>query len=56
MTDGEQYKMRRRQIVSEGYKGLLGSLLGRKSDRDNTTEDGEPNEYLALAEANPYDD
>lgn len=36
--------------------GLLGSLLGRKSDRDNTTEDGEPNEYLALAEANPYDD
>lgn len=36
--------------------GLIGALLGRNSDAENTGEDGEPNEYLALAEANPYDD
>ncbi|MDG1877872.1 MAG: hypothetical protein P8I99_10750 [Acidimicrobiales bacterium] len=36
--------------------GILGALLGRNSDKENTTEDGEPNEYLALSELNPYDD
>jgi len=35
--------------------GILGSLIGRASDKANTTEDGEPNEYLALSESNPYD-
>ena len=39
-----------------GLAGLLGGLIGRNSDLDNVTEDGEPNEYLALSESNPYDD
>ncbi len=34
--------------------GLLGSLVGRSSDADNTTDDGEPNEHLALSQENPY--
>ena len=34
--------------------GALGGLVGRKSDLDNVTDDGEPNEYLALANTNPY--
>ncbi len=36
--------------------GFLGSLIGRNSDRENMTDDGEPNEYLALSDSNPYDD
>ena len=38
-----------------GLAGLFGGLIGRKSDLDNLTDDGEPNEHLALSDANPYD-
>ena len=34
--------------------GALGGLIGRDRDLDNVTEDGEPNEYLALSDSNPY--
>lgn len=37
-----------------GLAGALGALIGRNSDLDNVTDDGAPNEYLALANANPY--
>ena len=33
----------------------LGGVLGRDRDLDNLTDDGEPNEHLALADANPYE-
>ena len=36
--------------------GVLGGLVGRDRDLDNVTDDGEPNEYLALSDANPYDE
>ncbi len=35
--------------------GILGGLIGRNSDLDNVDDDGEPNEYLQLSDANPYD-
>ena len=38
-----------------GLAGLFGALVGRKSDLDNVTEDGEPNEYRVLSDANPYE-
>lgn len=38
-----------------GLAGALGTLIGRNSDRNNVTDDGEPNEYLALANTNPYE-
>ena len=38
-----------------GLAGVLGSLIGRNSDLDNLTEDGEPNEYLQLSDKNPYE-
>jgi hypothetical protein len=34
--------------------GGLGSFVGRDRDLDNVTDDGEPNEYLALSDANPW--
>ena len=34
---------------------VLGGLVGRDRDLDNVTDDGEPNEYLVLADANPYE-
>ena len=34
---------------------VLGGLVGRDRDLDNLTPDGEPNEYLALADTNPYE-
>ena len=34
--------------------GGLGTVLGRDRDLDNLTDDGEPNEYLALSNANPW--
>ncbi|MCY4456400.1 MAG: hypothetical protein OXB90_00445 [Acidimicrobiaceae bacterium] len=34
--------------------GVIGALIGRQSDLDNVTQDGEPNEYLELSESNPY--
>lgn len=37
-----------------GLAGVLGGLVGRDRDLDNRTEDGEPNEYLALSDSNPY--
>lgn len=37
-----------------GLAGVIGALIGRNSDLDNVTEDGEPNEYLQLSESNPY--
>jgi hypothetical protein len=37
-----------------GLAGALGGLVGRDRDLENTTEDGEPNEYLALSDSNPY--
>ena len=30
-------------------------LIGRNSDLDNVTDDGDPNEFLQLSDANPYD-
>ena len=36
--------------------GGLGSFVGRDRDLDNVTDDGEPNEYLVLSDANPWDD
>ncbi len=36
--------------------GGLGSFVGRDRDLDNVTDDGEPNEYLALSDANPWAD
>ena len=35
--------------------GILGGLIGRNSDLNNVDDDGEPNEYLQLSDANPYD-
>ena len=35
--------------------GVFGGLIGRNSDLDNVDDDGEPNEYLQLSDANPYD-
>jgi hypothetical protein len=37
-----------------GLAGVLGGLIGRASDLENVTEEGEPNEHLALANSNPY--
>lgn len=37
-----------------GLAGVLGGLVGRDRDLDNVTAEGEPNEYLALSDANPY--
>lgn len=34
--------------------GVLGGLVGRDRDLANVTDDGEPNEYLALSDSNPY--
>jgi len=34
--------------------GALGYLLGRDRDLDNVDDDGEPNEYLAMADADPW--
>ena len=34
--------------------GVLGGLIGRDRDLDNLNDDGEPNEYLALSQTNPY--
>ncbi|MEM9464332.1 MAG: hypothetical protein AAGA90_03115 [Actinomycetota bacterium] len=39
-----------------GLAGVIGALIGRNSDLDNLTDDGEPNEYLTLSDANPYED
>ena len=38
-----------------GLAGVIGSLIGRNSDLDNVTDDGDPNEYRQLSDANPYD-
>ncbi len=38
-----------------GLAGVLGALLGHSTDLANVTDEGDPNEYLALANANPYD-
>jgi hypothetical protein len=38
-----------------GLAGVLGAVLGHDRDLDNVTDDGEPNEYLALADSNPYE-
>ena len=38
-----------------GLAGVIGSLIGRNSELDNVTEDGDPNEYLQLSDASPYD-
>ena len=37
-----------------GLAAVLGGLVGRDRDLDNVTDDGEPNEYLRLSDANPY--
>ncbi len=34
--------------------GLLGWLLGRDRDLDNLDDAGEPNEYLQIADSNPW--
>ncbi len=38
-----------------GLAGVIGSLIGRNSDLDNVTDDGDPHEYLQGSDANPYD-
>ena len=38
-----------------GLAGVIGSLIGRNSELDNVTEVGDPNEYLQLSDASPYD-
>ena len=38
-----------------GLAGVIGGLIGRNSDLDNVTDGGDPNEYLQLSDANPYD-
>ena len=35
--------------------GILMSMAGLAGDLDNVTDDGDPNEYLQLSDANPYD-
>ena len=42
-------------VSMAGLAGVIGSLIGRNSDLDNVTDDGDPNEYLQLSDANPYD-
>ncbi len=42
-------------ISMTALAAVLGGLVGHHSDRENLTEDGEPNEYLALANTNPYE-
>ncbi len=42
-------------ISATALAGVLGSLVGRSSDLANTADDGEPNEYLALAHTNHYE-
>jgi hypothetical protein len=34
---------------------VLGGLVGRDRDLDNVDDDGRPNEYRALSDANPYE-
>lgn len=41
-------------VSMAGLAGVLGGLLGRDRDLANRNEDGEPNEYLVLSDANPY--
>ena len=36
-----------------GLAGVIGSLIGRNSDLDNVTDDGDPNEYLQLSDSGP---
>ena len=38
-----------------GLAGVLGAIIGRDRDLDNVNDDGEPNEYLTLANSNPYE-
>ena len=42
-------------ILMSGAAGaaVLGGLLRRDRDRDNLNDDGSPNEYLQLSEAEP---
>ena len=42
-------------VSMTGLAAALGGLIGRDRDLANVTDDGEPNEYLALADTNPYD-
>jgi len=44
-------------VVTSGAAGagLLGWLLGRDRDLDNLGDDGQPNEYLQMSEANPWE-
>ncbi len=39
-----------------GLAGVLGTLIGRKSDLDNVDDDGEPNEYLTISNTRHYDE
>ncbi len=41
-------------VSMTGLAAGLGSLIGRDRDLDNVGDDGEPNEYLALSNTNPY--
>ena len=38
-----------------GLAAVLGGLVGRDRDLDNVDDEGNPNEYRALADANPYE-
>ena len=38
-----------------GLAAVLGGLVGRDRDLDNVDDDGNPNEHLVLADADPYE-
>ncbi len=42
-------------VSMTGLAGVLGALVGRNSDLANVSEEGDPNEYLVLANTNPYE-
>jgi len=41
-------------VTMTALAGVLGGLIGHNSDLENTNEEGDPNEHLALANSNPY--
>ena len=42
-------------VTMTALAGVLGGLIGHNSDLENTNEEGDPNEHLALANSNPYE-
>ena len=50
-VDGDGLRRHRERYLA----AVLGGLVGRDRDLDNVDDDGNPNEYRALADANPYE-